>query len=101
MPNLLTGCLATYRLSSLLVSERGPYDIFGRLRDWAGVTYDEQSQPTGDSELAQALACIWCASVWVGGAVAALQGYRLRNIVIRALAYSTGTIVIDRILSRD
>lgn len=98
---LVLGILATYRLSSLLVSERGPFDVFGRLRDWAGVTYDDHSQPQGDSELAQAFTCIWCASIWVGGVVALWQGYRLQTVILRALAYSTGAIMIDRILTRD
>lgn len=93
---LIVGALATWRLTSLFVSESGPYDIFGRLRDGLGVTYDERSQPRGSNEFATALTCMWCASLWLGGVVALLQGYRLQNVILRALSYSAGTIVLDR-----
>lgn len=96
MTALLLGTLATFRITSLFVSEAGPFDVFGKLRDAVGVVYDDHSQPQGTNELAKALTCIWCASVWLGGAVGALQGYRGRQLALRALAYSTGAIMIDR-----
>jgi hypothetical protein len=92
----MIGALATWRLTSLFVSEAGPYDIFGKLRDWLGVYHDDYSQAHGTNEVARALTCIWCASVWIGGGVALAQGYRLPNVILRALAYSAGTILIDR-----
>lgn len=96
MTALLTGILATWRITSLFVSERGPYDVFGRLRDAAGITFDEASQPVSANELARALLCVWCTSVYIGGAVALLQGHRGRRALLSALAYSAGAIMIDR-----
>lgn len=96
MTALIVGTLATWRFTSLFVSESGPYDVFGKFRDAVGVTYDERSQAQGANEVAKALTCIWCASVWVGGVVAVVQGYRLQNAILRALAYSAGAILIDR-----
>ena len=98
MTSLLIGIAATWRITSLFVSERGPYDLFGKLRDTVGVTYDENSQPIGTNELARALTCVWCSSIYVGGAVALLQGVRVRQVVMRALAYSAGAIMIDKVL---
>jgi hypothetical protein len=96
MVNFLIGCAATWRLTTLFISESGPYDVFGRLRDTVGVIYDEHSQPQGTNEVAKALTCIWCASVWIGGMVALVQGYRFRAAIVRALAYSAGAIMVDR-----
>lgn len=81
--------LATWRLSHLLSQERGPYDLLGKLRDWAGVYYDEQSACQGKTELASALCCIWCTSFWVGLLLA-------RGNPVKALAYSAGAILLDK-----
>lgn len=96
MTSFLIGCAATWRLTSLFVSEAGPWDVFSKLRDFVGVYHDDYSQPQGANEVAKALTCIWCASIWVGGGVALVQGCRLQTVILRALAYSTGAIVIDR-----
>ena len=66
MSELLILGLATWRITSLLVTEDGPYDIFGRLRAFLGVRYDEYNSPYGTNVIAQGLLCMWCASVWVG-----------------------------------
>jgi hypothetical protein len=67
MVDFLILSLATWRLSSLLVDEEGPAEIFERLRHWAGIGLDERGHSTVEGgELARALLCIWCTSVWVG-----------------------------------
>jgi len=59
--------LATWRLSSLLVREDGPFSLFGKLREWTGIEHDEN----GDVEmiperfLPELLSCVWCCSIWV------------------------------------
>jgi hypothetical protein len=57
--------LATWRLSSLLVNEEGPFSVFTNLRYLAGVRFDEYSQSYGKNVVADALQCVWCASVWI------------------------------------
>lgn len=57
--------LATYRLSLLISKEAGPFDMFGRFRSWAGVTYDQYSNPQSTGELSAAILCPFCLSVWV------------------------------------
>lgn len=66
--------LATWRVASLLgnVAESGPWGILDRIRYWAGVRYDERSQPYGATGLARGLLCRWCCSLWVGAAWTAL-----------------------------
>jgi hypothetical protein len=85
--------LATWRLTSLFVDERGPFDIFGKIRDLAGIKYDEYSRPCADTEIGKALLCPWCTSVWVGTVIA-------RGNLIKGLAYSAGALLIGRLLKK-
>lgn len=94
MINLIVGALATWRLSHLLIKEDGPYDVFGRLRDAVGITYDERSRPVAGSELAKIFLCFWCMSIWVGLFITLLTAPR--RWYINALAYSAVTIGIER-----
>ena len=96
---LLVSILATWRVSSLLVNESGPYDILGRFRDWVGVAYDESSRPYGKNVVAAMLLCLWCTSFWVGAVIAILTVPRLWGL--HALAYSAGAILIDQWLHRN
>lgn len=47
--------LATWRIASALYYEYGPWDVFARLRNWAGL-----NSPFWDKQLA----CFWCCTVW-------------------------------------
>lgn len=60
--------LATWRLSSLLIRERGPFDVFVFLRAAAGVEHDDAGGPIAwpDTTLGGLFACVWCMSVWIG-----------------------------------
>lgn len=98
LSDLVLLALATWRVSSLLASEDGPYRILARLRHMLGVRYDEHSLPYGTTELAKMVACIWCNSVWVG-AVAALS-YALWPAVVPwlclPLALSAAAVLLHR-----
>lgn len=60
--------LATWRVSSLIVNEEGPFDIFLRIRKLAGIVHDENGKPLMIPErfFSKLLSCVWCSSVWVG-----------------------------------
>jgi len=64
--------LATWRISSLLAAEAGPFDIFDKLRRLVGVTYDEAGVLCCKNVLATGVTCLWCNSVWVGAGLALL-----------------------------
>jgi len=59
--------LATWRVASLLVHEDGPWRLFRRLREWAGIRHDEKGEALviPDGFLAGVLSCVWCCSMWV------------------------------------
>ena len=63
---LLIAALATYRITLLINKESGPFDLFGRFRTWAGVTYDQYSNPVSSGQLSEAILCPFCLSVWIG-----------------------------------
>lgn len=64
--------LGTYRITSLLVAERGPFDWFGKLRAKVGIRYDSHSMPYSvyrngwRTEVGEIFLCGWCMSMWVG-----------------------------------
>jgi len=90
--------LAIWGIASLLVSESGPFDIFGRFRDFIGVEYNEQSQVIGKNEFAKAFTCIWCLSRWIAIPFA-LMHYP-HSPIIYTLALSTGAIITARLTSK-
>lgn len=96
---------ALWRLTSLLVYERGPWEVFPRLRRAVGIvdTYDAFTgemlrREIGAGQLAKALSCLWCMSMWLAVPVLA-AAYWLPWWVLAPLALSTGAIVFDRVIT--
>lgn len=110
--DLIVLALATWRLSSLLVGEDGPFDIFRSFRSFVGA--GEFSQAGMDAErltpqeiervmmnagrpegfLAGLLSCVWCTSIWVALALA-LAVYLLPTITFYvALVFALSTMAI-------
>lgn len=77
--------LATWRMTSLMVSEDGPWDMLARMRSWVGVCYDDHSEACGRNVIAQALTCEWCFSVWVASIF--LAGYIFAHSIMMIAAY--------------
>lgn len=89
--------LATWRLTSLLVWEDGPFEMFARLRHRLGVRYDEHSVAYGTNWFAKGVVCPACASVWFG-TLFAIAYWLWCPIVWLALplALSTASIALER-----
>ncbi len=100
--DVLILALATWRLTSLLVSEDGPLEVFAKLRHLCGVRLDEQSCAYGTNWLAKGLCCVFCVSTWTGFVWAALYLWLGQGIVWLALplALSAGAIVIQSFVNR-
>lgn len=94
---------ATWRIASLLVRERGPFDVFVRIREKVGILHDDEKEPVGYPEtfFGELLSCVWCSSIWVallwGFVILILPLWSLKIAMI--FAFSTIAIVIDKFLS--
>ncbi len=68
---LTATALAAWRLAVLLVVERGPWNVVTRLRSLAGVSHDEDGDGRSypESMPGSLFGCVWCMSLWTGGAM--------------------------------
>ena len=88
--------LAVFRLSIMLadVEQMGPFGILLKLRYWAGVRFDDKSQPYGKNSFANGLLCTYCNSVWLG--IVALAAFLLFGYwaIMAALPFAISGLVI-------
>jgi hypothetical protein len=98
--DFIIGIMTVYRLSSLLSYENGPFEIFVRIRRWAGIMHDDEGIPIQwpRTFFGELLSCLWCNSVWMG--FFWIVAYCIhRDLTIYSsvlLALSTGAIIINR-----
>ena len=93
--------LATWRVSALLSKEAGPFDVFKRIREKAGITHDENDDVfmVPHKFFAELLSCVWCTSIWVGafwGCFFAVTP-QICTIVAMLFALSAVAILLDRL----
>ncbi len=69
--------LAAWRLTSLLHSEGGPFEVFVRFRALLGVVHGEDGEPVGYPEnfIGGLFECFWCLSMWVALPLAVACGW--------------------------
>jgi len=95
---LIVMALATYRISSLLVHEEGPFNVFGRFRTLLGIYWDQYSEPQANNMIGRAFTCVWCLSLWV--AIALVVAHYLSPFytfwLTLPFALSAVAIVIER-----
>lgn len=97
--HLIVLALATWRMSSLIATEKGPYNILGRLRKLSGVTYDKNNgsyYPT--NTLSELVLCIWCLSPWIAAILVILYYFFGVTVVWVCLpfALSAAAIIVDK-----
>ncbi len=83
--------MAVWRISSLLVHEDGPWDVFVRLRKLAGVS---SGPDPVEGFLTNLLSCVWCTSLWVAPVMWGL--WQVTEWAVIILAASTIAIVAER-----
>ncbi len=71
LTELIILILAAFRLSALLVCDKGPFNIFTKIRELAGIKYIETEKDVQpiiiipDRFFAGLLSCFRCVSTWV------------------------------------
>src|SRR5829696_3498826 len=83
---LLLGILGVWRVTSLVGTEDGPFDIFAEWRKAAGNGF-----------LAKALSCFYCLSLWVAVPFGLLIGETWTERFVLWLALSAGAILLHRL----
>ena len=89
---LVLGSLATFRISHLMVKERGPLDVFERIR---------KAVPGGRGSVKDWLSCIWCFSLTASALVCVilwLGGYVLEwdYWILHWLAFSSVSLLVNK-----
>lgn len=100
LPAFTILALACWRLSSLIVREEGPWDIFERFRFFLGVRYDAESERYSDRMLGKLVTCVWCTSIWVSVLLFVPFSLfpNLTMLIVSPLALSALTILIERLV---
>jgi hypothetical protein len=91
MLSFIIDALATWRLSSLLVNENGPWYLFRRLREYVGFKY----YPDGDVLVRpdnHVLSCVWCCSIWIALGIPFCPRW-----IKRLLSLSAAAIVVEQL----
>lgn len=103
MPLIVYG-MAAWRVASMLVSESGPWDIFLKLRERAGIIHDDEGKALviPDGFFPGIFSCIWCCSVWVGTFWMLFDLFYpwLALRIATAFAFSTVAILIQCFVDR-
>jgi hypothetical protein len=90
--------LATWRLTSLVVREEGPWCILARLRHRIGVRSTDAGVPYGLNVMAEGLTCVWCTSVWTATFLALSYVWMpaITICICVPLALSAGALLIEK-----
>ena len=86
----LMAALATWRLARMVAKEKGPFEVFERIRDLAG-----RRAPVW---VFDGLNCVACLSFWFGLALSIIQGGKPKLVSIRGIAYSGFAVALMRLL---
>lgn len=95
--------LATWRVSTMIVREDGPGNVFFHIRSWVGITHDPDRHilTIPDRFLPNLLSCVWCTSVWVAAdwVLLWLLAPQIAEILAAIPALSALAIVLDWLIS--
>lgn len=95
MGRLIIKILAVWRLTALFVYDRGPFRIFEKTRETAGVQYlGRDGWPR--TFFGQLLSCVWCFSIWAAVVVWIIDKTPIKWI-LELLAFSGGAVLFDEV----
>lgn len=85
----LINSLAVFRATYFILYDNAPFELMAKVRDLVGVKQNAYGNNYGTNELAKALSCQWCCSLWLGLLFA-------KGNIREALAYSGVTGLLFR-----
>ncbi len=88
--------LAAWRLTALLSYERGPLDVFLRLRSLLGFEHDDDGRPESwaDGVVRNLIACPWCLGLPM--AAVAFGLWQVVPLAVIVLAAATVVVAVER-----
>ncbi len=88
--------LAAWRLTALLSYERGPFDVFVRLRSLLGFEHDEDGKPDSwpGGVLQDVISCPWCLGLPM--AAVAFGLWQVVPLAVIVLAAATVVVAVER-----
>ena len=93
--NLYACPAASWRLASLIMEEKGPFDLFIKVRAFLGVPEDIDDRNEGNF-WTHLLGCTYCTSMWTGTFTFLLAISGIGMVALMPLAISTRTILLDK-----
>lgn len=94
LPTVIILGLAAWRISALIAYERGPLDVFLRLRTRLGFEHDDAGEPTMIPDRWLILGCVWCLGIWVAGLLYCLWLLEARAVMV--IAAAAVVIIVER-----
>lgn len=95
--SIVTGSVATWRIAHMLIHENGPWRVFRRVRELLGVVYYDDDTNDVLTAKYEITTCIWCLSMWIGGAVAAVTAAHPRAYALFIpYVYSAIAVMLDQ-----
>lgn len=98
---IVFGSMLIWSITSFIVYEDGPFDIFRLFRDWLGVRRDKLTgECTGKNIFAKMVCCFKCTSFWVAIPIAYLMvSTQPLAMIALILVLRTGACLVDRIIN--
>lgn len=94
--DVLVLALAVWRLASLLTYERGPFNLFERLRSVVNIRHNAHGRPEvwPESFWGELLTCVWCISPYIGALAVVLYFHYGILVVWLALPFALSALAI-------
>jgi uncharacterized protein DUF1360 len=82
--------IVTWRLTHLISSEDGPFELIIKFR-----------KLLGNSFFGKLIDCFYCLSIWLGILAALYEGANYKEVIILTLYYSGASIIIEKLTNKN
>ncbi len=82
--------IAVWRVTHLISSEDGPFDLIFKLRKFCG-----------DSFFGKLMDCFYCLSIWIGLIAALIAASDWKMVIILTLYYSGAALMLEKLTNKN